>query len=80
MAKRFKTGDHVIWNSEAGHVSGKIIKVHTLDVDYKEHIHRVRKVDAAIDHWAAGATSRSKIHRTARSRRNCDNAYCSRSH
>ena len=40
MAKRFKTGDHVIWNSEAGHVSGKIIKVHTQDIDYKEHIHR----------------------------------------
>jgi len=26
MTKRFKVGDHVTWNSEAGHVSGKIIK------------------------------------------------------
>ena len=29
MEKRFKVGDHVTWNSEAGRVSGKIIKVHT---------------------------------------------------
>jgi hypothetical protein len=28
MGKRFKVGDHVTWNSEAGHVSGRIIKVH----------------------------------------------------
>jgi hypothetical protein len=43
MSQRFKVGDHVIWNSEAGHVSGKIIKVHTKDVDYKGHIHRCNK-------------------------------------
>jgi Hypervirulence associated proteins TUDOR domain len=39
MTKRFKVGDHVTWNSEAGHVSGRIIKVHTHDVDYKGHTH-----------------------------------------
>jgi hypothetical protein len=39
MAKEFKRGDHVSWNSEAGHVSGRIIKVHTRDVDYKGHTH-----------------------------------------
>ena len=38
-ASRFKVGDHVGWNSEAGHVSGKIIKVHTRDFDYKGHTH-----------------------------------------
>ena len=37
MAKKFKVGDSVTWNSEAGHASGKIIKVHTKDVDYKEY-------------------------------------------
>jgi hypothetical protein len=37
--KPFKVGDHVSWNSEAGHVSGRIIKVHTRDVDYKGHTH-----------------------------------------
>jgi hypothetical protein len=39
MATRFEVGDHVTWNSEAGHVSGKIIKVHTKDTDYKGHTH-----------------------------------------
>lgn len=38
--KKFKVGDHVKWNSEAGHVSGKIIKIHTADFDYKGHTHR----------------------------------------
>lgn len=36
----FKVGDHVVWNSEAGHVSGTIIKVHTEDVEYKGHMRR----------------------------------------
>lgn len=35
MVQRFKVGDHVRWNSEAGRVSGTIIKVHTQDFDYK---------------------------------------------
>jgi Hypervirulence associated proteins TUDOR domain len=39
MKRRFKVGDHVAWNSEAGRVSGRIIKVHTQDVDYKGHTH-----------------------------------------
>ncbi|MEO6794774.1 MAG: DUF2945 domain-containing protein [Mycobacterium sp.] len=34
---QFKAGDHVRWNSEAGHVSGHITKVHTRDTDYKGH-------------------------------------------
>jgi hypothetical protein len=40
MAERFKVGDRVGWNSEAGHVSGTIIKVHIRDFDYKGHTHR----------------------------------------
>ena len=39
MKKRYKVGDHVTWNSEAGRVRGKIIKVHTKDVDYKGYRH-----------------------------------------
>ena len=35
MVTKFKVGDHVSWNSEAGRVSGTIIKVHTKDTDYK---------------------------------------------
>ncbi len=39
MKKLFKVGDHVAWNSEAGRVSGTIIRVHFKDVDYKGYIH-----------------------------------------
>lgn len=39
MDKHFKVGDHVSWNSEAGYVSGKIIRVHVQDVNYKGYIH-----------------------------------------
>ncbi len=37
MAEKFKVGDHVEWNSEAGKVSGKIIALHTKDFTYKGH-------------------------------------------
>ncbi|MCZ4107906.1 DUF2945 domain-containing protein [Brevundimonas diminuta] len=40
MAKTFDVGDRVSWNSEAGRVSGRIIKIHTRDFDYKGHTHR----------------------------------------
>jgi DUF2945 family protein len=43
VEKRFKIGDHVSWNSEAGHVSGTIIGIHTKDVDYKGHTRRCSK-------------------------------------
>ncbi|MEO5788010.1 MAG: DUF2945 domain-containing protein [Gelidibacter sp.] len=39
----FKVGDHVTWNSEAGHVSGKIIKVHHSDFDFKGYTHHANK-------------------------------------
>lgn len=47
MAKEvtFKVGDHVTWNSEAGHVSSKIIKVHKQDFDYKGYTHHASKED-----------------------------------
>ena len=35
----FKIGDHVRWNSEAGHVSGHITKVHQQDFDWKGYTH-----------------------------------------
>lgn len=41
----FKVGDHVKWNSEAGHVSGEIIKVHQADFDYKGYTHHASKDD-----------------------------------
>ena len=37
MTERYKIGDRVGWNSEAGRVSGTIIRVHTHDFNYKGH-------------------------------------------
>lgn len=45
MTKRFAVGDHVRWNSEAGRVSGIIIRIHTRDFDYKGHRHRATEDD-----------------------------------
>jgi hypothetical protein len=45
MAKTFRIGDHVSWNSEAGHVSGTIIAVHTEDFDYKGYVHHASEGD-----------------------------------
>lgn len=45
MASKFRIGDHVSWNSEAGRVSGVIIKVHTKDFDYKGYTHHASQED-----------------------------------
>jgi hypothetical protein len=45
MAPKFRIGDHVTWNSEAGQASGRIIKVHTTDFDYKGYTHRASPDD-----------------------------------
>ena len=45
MKGQFKVGDHVAWNSEAGRVSGTIVKVHTRDTDYKGYTHHASKED-----------------------------------
>lgn len=43
--QRFRVGDHVRWNSEAGFVTGRIVDVHTQDFDYKGHTHRASPDD-----------------------------------
>ena len=43
MKARFKIGDRVGWNSEAGRVNGTIIKIHTRDFDYKGHTHHANR-------------------------------------
>ncbi len=42
--KHFTVGNHVRWNSEAGHVTGTITKVITSEVEFKGY-----KVDASED-------------------------------
>ena len=43
MEKKFNVGDKVRWNSEAGSVSGTIIKIHSKDFDYKGYTHHATK-------------------------------------
>jgi hypothetical protein len=45
MAHAFKVGDHVRWNSEAGHILGKVTKVHTKEVEFMGR-HRHASTDA----------------------------------
>ena len=64
MTKRFKVGDRVTWNSEAGHVSGTIIKVHTKDVDYKGHTHHASEDDPQYE-IKSSKTEHIAMHRGA---------------
>ena len=43
MAKTFKTGDHVEWNSEAGRVRGVILKKAVSDVRFKGYVHHATR-------------------------------------
>ena len=45
MAKTFRVGNHVSWNSEAGRVRGRIVRVHTKDVTYKGYVHHASPED-----------------------------------
>jgi hypothetical protein len=45
MSTTFKIGDHVHWNSEGGHVSGHITKIHTRDTEYKGYTHHCSAAD-----------------------------------
>jgi hypothetical protein len=42
---KLKVGDHVTWNSEAGRVTGTIIKAHTKDFVFKGYTHHASKDD-----------------------------------
>ena len=45
MAAKFKIIYKVSWNSEAGKVSGTIIKIHTKNFDYKGYTHHATESD-----------------------------------
>ena len=49
MARKFKIGDRVAWNSEAGRVTGRIVKVHGRDVDYKGYTHHATEDDSQYE-------------------------------
>ena len=60
MKRKFKLSDKVSWNSEAGRVSGNIIKIHAKDFDYKGYTHHATEEEpqyeiksSKTDHIAA---------------------------
>ncbi len=44
-ARRFKRGDHVSWNSEAGRVRGRIIRVVTSPITFKGYTVHANKAE-----------------------------------
>ncbi len=60
MEITFNIGDKVSWNSEAGHVSGTIIGIHTKEFMYKGYTHHATEkepqyeiISDKTDHIAA---------------------------
>jgi hypothetical protein len=45
MSNDLAVGDHVRWNSEAGEVTGVIVKKHVRDTEYKGHMRRCTRED-----------------------------------
>jgi hypothetical protein len=43
--RRFARGDHVSWNSEAGRVSGRIVRVVTSEIQFKGYTVHASKDD-----------------------------------
>jgi Hypervirulence associated proteins TUDOR domain len=64
MASKFKVGDHVTWNSEAGHVSGRIGKVHSENVNYKGYVHHASKEEPQYE-IKSNETDHIALHMTA---------------
>lgn len=59
MTTTFKVGDKVSWNSEAGRVSGIIIKVHTKDFNYKGYTHHATRDEPQYEIKSSKSYSRS---------------------
>src|SRR5438876_10551911 len=68
MKREFKVGDHVTWNSEAGHVSGTIIKVHTKNVNYKGYTHHASEAEPLYE-IKSGETEHIALHKGSALRR-----------
>lgn len=63
MTNAFRVGDHVTWNSEAGHVSGRIVKVHTENVNYKGYVHHASKEEPQYE-IKSDKTDHIALHKT----------------
>ena len=62
MTHQFKPGDHVRWNSEAGFVQGRIIRVHTRAFDWKGYTHHATEADPQYE-IRSDKTSHVAVHK-----------------
>ncbi|HQG30418.1 MAG TPA: DUF2945 domain-containing protein [Deltaproteobacteria bacterium] len=62
MTEKFHIGDHVAWNSEAGHVSGRIIGIHTENFTYKGYTHHASESDPQYE-IKSDRTSHIAVHK-----------------
>ena len=63
MRQKFKNGEHVTWNSEAGHVSGTIVKIHIRNFGYKG-AHHASKEDPQYE-IKSNKTGHIAVHKTS---------------
>jgi hypothetical protein len=64
MTTKFKTGDAVRWNSEAGEIRGKVTKVHTRGVEFMGK-HRPASSDEPQYEVKSDKTGRLAMHKEA---------------
>src|SRR5262245_66186634 len=65
MTKRLKLHDRVSWSSEAGRVSGRIVKVHTKDVNDKGYVHHAGRDEPQYEIKSAKPDHVARHKRTA---------------
>jgi hypothetical protein len=68
MGKTFKIGDHVSWNSEAGRVRGRVVRIHTKDVNYKGYVHHASREDPQYE-IKSDKTEHAALHKARALRR-----------
>lgn len=68
--RRFKVGDHVSWNSEAGRVRGTVVRVHTKNVNYKGYVHHA-SVETPQYEIKSDKTDHVALHKGTALRRIC---------
>ncbi|HEY6922301.1 MAG TPA: DUF2945 domain-containing protein [Steroidobacteraceae bacterium] len=71
MLHKFKIGDRVTWNSEAGRVSGTIIKVHTRNVLVNGYTHHASKADPQYE-IRSSKTDHIAMHKASALRKQSD--------
>ena len=68
MSTAFKVGDHVGWNSEAGHVSGRITAILAQDFEWTAYHHRASPDDPQYE-IESDKTDHVAVHKGAALRR-----------